>query len=74
MSENPQRRHDDAPNGRVFHLVQVGLLLAGGIALTFLGQIELGAGLIGAAIGNATPQNLAAAASKLPPFYRKDPE
>lgn len=62
-------------NGRVFHLVQVGLLLVGGIALTVLGQIELGAGLIGAAIGNATPQNLASAAvSKLPPFYRKDGE
>ncbi len=62
-------------NGKLPHLVQVGLLVAGGIACLILGQVEAGLMLIGAGVGNASPQNLLPSRNGhgLPPFLQGNP-
>lgn len=45
-------------NGRWPHVVQIALFVAGGIACVALGQVPIGAALVGAAIGNALPTSI----------------
>lgn len=51
-------------NGRWPHVAQVALFVAGGIACIVLGQVPIGAALVGAAIGNALPTSLLPSSKK----------
>lgn len=64
-------------SGKWAHVVQLTVLLGGGVACFFLGQPQLGTLLVGAAVGNASPQTLLPVRQPpvigLPPFYQGNP-
>lgn len=62
-------------NEKVLHLIQLTIFVAGGITCLVTGNQQLGIMLLGAAIGNASPQNLLPMAkpASLPPFLAGNP-
>ena len=51
---------------KLLHVLQVTVMIAGGIVLILKGQPEVGAGMIGAAIGNSTPQSIGSILKRAP--------